>query len=111
MRRLFTLFTLGLSVLLTGCEEEAITSKSMKTGEQLYLYYCQDCHERKGPGARMERLAGKEPMKPYKVILLIKYGYNARHDMPAFREFTDEQAALLAQHVVNMQLENNKKLN
>lgn len=96
--------------MLTGCEEEAITPKSMKSGDQLYGYYCMDCHEKKGPGARMERIAGKEPMKPYKVILLIKYGYNARHNMPAFHDFSDEQAAMLAQYVVNMQIQNNQNL-
>lgn len=54
----------------------------------------------------MERLAGKKPMSTHKVILLIKYGYNARHSMPAFKEFSDEQADLLAEHVVQMQTEN-----
>jgi len=107
MRSLITLLSsLALLTLLSGCEEEAITPDKMKSGAELYDYYCKTCHEKKGPGARMEHLAGKKPMKPYKVILLIKYGYNARHNMPAFKDFSDEKAAMLAQYVVQMQTEN-----
>lgn len=110
MRIFLSLFMVLLAFTLSGCDEEPITAAQMKSPEKLYDYYCKSCHEKQGPGARMEKLAGKTPMKPYKVILLIKYGYEARHNMPAFQEFSDEQAATLAQYVVNMQLENNRKL-
>ncbi|MGH1461639.1 MAG: c-type cytochrome [Neptuniibacter sp.] len=109
MRSLITLITVLSIALLTGCEEEAITPDRMKSGAELYGYYCESCHAKQGPGARMEKIAGKDPMPAYKIILLIKYGYNARHNMPAFHDFSDEKAALLAQYVVQMQTENYKK--
>lgn len=109
MRSLIKSFTaVALVFLLLGCEEEAITPDKMKTGAELYDYYCKACHEKKGPGAYMERYASKEPMTAHKVILLVKYGYNARHSMPAFQEFSDEQANMLAEYVVNLQTVNHQ---
>lgn len=105
MRSLITLVILS-TCLLTGCEDEAITPDKMKTGAELYGYYCKACHEKSGPGASMEHYSSKEPMSEHKVILLIKYGYNARHNMPAFKEFSDEKADMLAKYVVQMQTEN-----
>lgn len=112
MRSLIKLLTaVVLLTALTGCEDEAITPDKMKTGAELYEYYCKACHEKQGPGAMMERYASKEPMTVHKVILLIKYGYNARHNMPAFKEFSDEQADMLATYVVGLQAENHRNLN
>lgn len=103
--RFFTLLlTLCGSLLLTGCDRE-IPPERMKSGEDLYNYYCKTCHENRGPGAHMEYLADQEPMKPYKIILMIKYGYNQdKHSMPVFDQLSEEQADAVARHVVMLQM-------
>lgn len=98
------LFSITLS-LLTGCtdKEEEITPNKMKTGKELYIYYCRDCHAKKGPGAYMESFSNRKPMRSYKVILMVKYGYSSTHQMPIFSQFNDKQTAMVAQYVVNLQ--------
>lgn len=105
----FSLFILSLSIL-TGCQEEAITPDKMKSGQELYVYYCKGCHEKKGLGPFMEHRTGK-PMKPYKVILMVKYGYSSSHQMPIFKQFNDKQTAMVAQYVVNLQQMHYQKQN
>ncbi|WP_299180280.1 cytochrome c [uncultured Neptuniibacter sp.] len=93
------------SLILAGCDRETPPEK-MTAGEDIYGYYCKNCHENKGPGANMERFAGKQPMKPYKIILMIKYGFNQdSHSMPLFDQLSEEQADAVARYVVSLQME------
>lgn len=92
-----------LSVFLLGCDRE-IPPERMTSGEDLYNYYCKDCHMRKGPGAYMEHYSGNTPMKPYKILLLIKYDYHSgQHSMPPFKQISDKQADALAQYTIDLQ--------
>lgn len=94
------------SVLLLGCDKE-IPPERMKSGEDLYNYYCKDCHMRKGPGAYMEHYAGSKPMKPYKILLLIKYDFKkSQHSMPTFKQLSDKQADALTDYIIELQTAN-----
>lgn len=85
------------AIFLVGCEKQT-PPEQMKSGKDLYGYYCADCHTRKGPGANMERLADKDPMKTYKIILMIQYGYDQGHQMPVFEQLSEKQAGAVAQY-------------
>lgn len=103
MRTLSALILTLSCLLISGCEQE-LTPDRMTSGEDLYNYYCMNCHEQHGPGAHMERYADKEPMKPYKIILMIKFGYNQdKHSMPVFDQLSEEQADAIARHVIYLQ--------
>lgn len=103
MRRL-SLALLTISALaLTGCERE-LSPQEMTSGEDLYTYYCKDCHAKNGFGAYMENYAGSKPMEAYKIILMIKYGYSkGKHSMPVFSQLSEQQADAVAQYVVKLQ--------
>ena len=101
-KQILSILTLSLSaIFLIGCDKQT-PPEQMKSGEELYGYYCLDCHARKGPGAYMERYADKEPMKAYKIILMIKYGYDQGHQMPVFEQMSEKQAGAVAQYAHNL---------
>ncbi|WP_415899262.1 c-type cytochrome [Neptuniibacter sp. QD48_11] len=103
MRSLALSLLCTTALLLSGCDRE-IPPERMKSGEDLYGYYCKECHTKHGPGAYMEKFAGKEPMEAYKIILMIKYGYNKeKHSMPVFDQLSEKQADAVAQYVVKLQ--------
>ena len=92
-----------MATLISGCNEE-IPPERMKSGADLYNYYCKNCHMLKGPGAEMEHYSGDQAMKPYKVMLLIKFGSNTtKHSMPQFTQLSDEQAGAVADYTVSLQ--------
>lgn len=98
------LITLLLSLMLLGCNDEK-TPAELSSGEELYNYYCKDCHATKGPGPYMENYSRDKAMKPYKVILMIKYGYNQeKHSMPIFNQLSEQQADAIARYVVGLQV-------
>lgn len=93
-----------LSLMLLGCNDEK-TPAELSSGEELYNYYCKDCHATKGPGPYMENYSRDKAMKPYKVILMIKYGYNQeKHSMPTFDQLSEQQADAIARYVVGLQI-------
>lgn len=93
-----------LSFLLGGCGEEEIPPAKMTSGKDLYNYYCKNCHEQRGPGASMEKASDKEPMKPYKIVLMIKYGYEKdKHGMSVFDQLSEKQADAVARYAVELQ--------
>jgi mono/diheme cytochrome c family protein len=104
MRLIKTLSLLTLSLSLYGCFDEK-APEQLTSGQELYDYYCKNCHATKGPGANMEYYSREKAMKPYKVILMIKYGYNQeKHSMPTFNQLSEKQADAIARHVVDLQI-------
>ena len=75
----------------------------MTSGEALYNYYCKTCHAENGPGAYMEKQQG-EPTEPYKIVLMIKYGYDKeKHGMFSFSQLSENQADKLARYTFLLQ--------
>ncbi|WP_286236774.1 c-type cytochrome [Neptuniibacter halophilus] len=95
--------TLLGSLLLTGCFDE--DPAQLSSGEDLYAYYCKNCHQQEGAGAYLENLSNQTHMEHYKIILMIKYGYNQdKHPMPVFNQLSEAQADAVARYVVGIQL-------
>eukprot|EP00764_Aduncisulcus_paluster_P000343 gnl/Carplike_NY0171/1047_a1433_621.p4 GENE.gnl/Carplike_NY0171/1047_a1433_621~~gnl/Carplike_NY0171/1047_a1433_621.p4 ORF type:complete len:110 (+),score=5.83 gnl/Carplike_NY0171/1047_a1433_621:40-369(+) len=89
------------ALLLSGCEETP--PERMKTGEEIYNYYCKSCHEQKGPGAEMERYSGTTAPKPYKVMLMIKFDKStSKHHTTTFNQLSDEQAEAVSEYTVSL---------
>jgi len=83
-----------------GCQDKL---QPLKTADQLYDYYCKQCHQQKGAGAYLENLSAEQrTMQTYQVILMIRYNEPGSHPMASFDQINDEQANLLAEYVVKL---------
>ncbi|GAA0695973.1 hypothetical protein GCM10009104_24840 [Marinobacterium maritimum] len=93
---LLTLTGLGLS----GCGETP--PERLKEGDELYAYYCRNCHEQKGMGPYLEQLPlTATSLKQHEVVLMIKHGYPQGHrSMPVFPQLSHEQADALALYIL-----------
>ena len=93
-----------ISLLLSACSSEK-DPRLLRKGDELYAYYCKECHARVGLGAYYEQLPNDRPrLQSYQVVLMIKYGYDIDgHRMPEFTHLSDEQADALAEYVVAIQ--------
>jgi mono/diheme cytochrome c family protein len=87
-------------LLLTGCGDPP--PGQMKQGDELYTYYCQNCHQQSGLGPFLERLPPTEPpLQRHEIVLMIKHGYEQRKThMPTFSQLSDQQADALAAFVI-----------
>lgn len=95
------LFLLSL-LFLTACEREVPPSK-MTSGDQLYAYYCQECHTYRGLGAELQNLpAGVSQLQVHDVVLIIKHGYQFGHPMGHFPDLSNEQANTVATYAVDL---------
>ncbi len=91
-----------LAFILNGCGAD--DPARMKKGDELYSYYCKDCHLKSGLGAFYENLPKERTkMQDYEIVLMIKHGYSSGHQMPVFTQLSDEQADALARYVVEIQ--------
>jgi len=105
MLKRFILLTV-LTFTLSGCNDDS--PERMKAGDQLYGYYCQQCHVKKGLGANMEHIsAERRNLKDYEIVLMIKYGYQMGHEVNSFSQLSDDQAQAIATHVVKLMQEQN----
>lgn len=88
--------------LLTGCDREP-NPKNMTRGDQLYAYYCQECHTYRGLGAQLQNLPpGVSQLQVHDVVLIVKHGAQLGHPMGTFPGLTDEQAFTVAEYAVAM---------
>lgn len=105
MRVLTLLASVTALLLLSGCDQtpdpKSLT-RSLKTGNDLYAYYCKDCHRNRGLGPHLENLPVTErSLKDYEIMLIIKFGYSDRHSMPSF-DLSDENAEAIAEYLVQV---------
>lgn len=90
-----------ISTFLIGCGEK--DPSRLKTGEELYSYYCMDCHKKENLGGYFENYPKKaRPLKDYEIVLIIKYGYSNGHSMPVFSQLSDAQADTVARYAVSL---------
>ncbi|WP_027858868.1 c-type cytochrome [Marinobacterium jannaschii] len=89
--------------LIAGCGEKS--PQYMFSGDELYGYYCLECHQSRGPGARLEnRDHSQPPLEAHELFVLIKYGYHQRHkNLPSFPELSPRQTDRLAEYVLQLQ--------
>lgn len=100
MRRISLALLILATSLLAGCEKPFDPSK-LTGGEELYSYYCMECHKRNGLGEHLEQVpVNKAPLKDYEIVLIIKYGYNKSHAMPTFGNLSAEQADAIATYLI-----------
>jgi len=102
--RRFTLTAITLSLaLLAGCGERA--PKHLLAGDRLYDFYCQECHQNRGPGAHLEKRDQSKPaLEAHELFVLIRYGYHLRHkNLPSFPELTPIQTDRLVSYVIELQ--------
>ncbi|TVQ69623.1 MAG: hypothetical protein EA373_08330 [Oceanospirillales bacterium] len=89
-------------VLISGCDRET-SPKNMTRGDQLYAYYCQECHTYQGLGAQLQNLPpGVSQLQVHDVVLIIKHGAQLGHPMGRFPGLTDQQAFTVAEYAVAM---------
>ena len=99
-RRLPCLLLALTGLGLSGCGETP--PERLKKGDELYSYYCRNCHEQQGMGPFLEQL----PLTPaslqrHEVVLMIKHGYPQGHrGMPVFPQLSHEQADTLAHYIL-----------
>lgn len=102
MTRLLSVFLLLTLLLLSGCDREPSPAK-MTRGDQLYAYYCQECHTYRGLGAELQNLpAGVSQLQVHDVVLIIKHGYQFGHPMGHFPNLSNEQAVTVAEYAVEL---------
>lgn len=93
---------------LSACSEK--DPLKLQQGDELYRYYCMQCHIKNGVGARYENLpTNRKKMASYEIVLMIKHGYDMGHNMPFFDQLSDEQADAIAEYVVTIQHNNQIK--
>jgi len=87
-------------LLLTACSDPP--PERMKQGDQLYAYYCQNCHQQTGLGPFLEQVPLTErSLQRHEIVLMIKHGYDQGHKhMPTFSQLSDLQADALAAFVI-----------
>lgn len=96
-----------LSILIAGCNEK--NPLDLTQGDELYRYYCAQCHIKNGIGAMYEHLPeNRKKMASYEIVLMIKHGYSMGHQMPIFDQLSDEQADTIAEYVVAIQQNGNR---
>lgn len=101
MRALPLLTSFSILALLSGCEKTTDPG-SLKSGPELYAYYCKECHRNRDLGPHLENLPLTEnSLKDYEIMLIIKFGYNDRHSMPAF-DLSDENAEAIADYLIEV---------
>ncbi|GAA0791413.1 c-type cytochrome [Marinobacterium sediminicola] len=96
--RLLLLPLTGL--ILSGCSDPS--PQQLKKGDELYSYYCRNCHEVKGLGPFLEQLPlTASSLKQHEVVLMIKHGYPQGHEaMPVFTQLSHEQADAVARFIL-----------
>jgi len=102
--RSFTLIAVIFSLtMVTGCGERS--PKHLLAGDKLYDFYCQECHQSRGPGSHLEkRDQSKPPLEAHELFVLVRYGYHLRHkNLPSFPELTPIQTDRLVSYVVELQ--------
>ncbi|WP_168926827.1 c-type cytochrome [Nitrincola schmidtii] len=88
--------------LISGCDREP-SPKNMTRGDQLYAYYCQECHTYQGLGAQLQNLPpGVNQLQVHDVVLIIKHGAQLGHPMGRFPGLSDQQAFTVAEYAVAM---------
>lgn len=87
-------------LLLTACGDPP--PERMKQGDQLYAYYCQNCHQQTGLGPFLGQVPLTErSLQRHEIVLMIKHGYDQGHKhMPTFSQLSDLQADALAAFVI-----------
>ncbi|WP_417583482.1 c-type cytochrome [Nitrincola sp.] len=89
-------------LFLTACDAEVPPAK-MTSGDQLYAYYCKECHTYQGLGAELQNLpAGVSQLQVHDVVLIIKHGYQFGHPMGHFPDLSNEQANTVARYAVDL---------
>lgn len=88
--------------LLSGCFSNEPTDSL--DGEELYSYYCQQCHKKDGSG---DQLAGfpankRTQLQEEQVVLLIRNGDPARPAMPTFPQLSEEQASAVVDYLFSL---------
>lgn len=88
------------ALLLAGCGDPP--PERMKRGDQLYTYYCQNCHQQENLGPFMEQIPVTEhSLQQHEIVLMIKHGYKQGHQhVPTFSQLSDQQADALATFVI-----------
>ncbi|MBR9829206.1 MAG: cytochrome c [Oceanospirillales bacterium] len=95
---LLLLAATGLS--LSACSEPS--PEQLSRGDELYAYYCQNCHQQQGLGPLLEQLPlTPRSLKRHEIILMIKHGYSQGHgSMPVFPQLSDTQADAIAHYIL-----------
>ncbi|QEW05436.1 c-type cytochrome [Nitrincola iocasae] len=89
-------------LFLTACDADIPPAK-MTSGEQLYGYYCRECHTYRGLGDELQNLpVGISQLQVHDVVLIIKHGYQFGHPMGHFPDLSDEQANTVARYAVDL---------
>ncbi|SIS45349.1 c-type cytochrome [Neptunomonas antarctica] len=90
------------TIIATGCSEK--NPLKLEEGNELYSYYCMQCHIKNGVGAMYEYLPpDRQKLASHEIVLMIKYGYDMGHNMPMFDQLSAEQADAIAEYVVAIQ--------
>lgn len=100
------LILISTLILISGCDRKP-DPKKMTRGDQLYAYYCQECHTYQGLGAQLQNLPpGVAQLEVNDVILIIKHGITSfGHPMGHFPDLSDQQALTVAEYAVQLRRE------
>lgn len=87
-----------------GCSRDHHDHPNLSTGEQLYNYHCAECHGEKGTGNLFEGIPANilTEKSEQGIIEYMTTGTGHERDMPVFATMPDEEARLIAEHLLTL---------
>lgn len=102
------LSTLTTCLLLAACGPR--DPARMKSGEELYDYYCRSCHAEHNLGPQLELLpSDRAQLKPHELVLMMLHDYTRPSQHPDIRlpQLSPEQADAVAQYAYSLSHQGN----
>lgn len=74
--------------------------RQLKRGDELYDYYCRECHRHSTVGARLEGIPpGVQGPQAHELVLMIRHGHALDHPPVHLPQLTPEQADAIAGYI------------
>lgn len=72
----------------------------LERGDELYDYYCLECHRQSTAGARLEGIPpGVQGPQAHELVLMIRHGHALDHPPVHLPQLTSEQADAIAAYI------------
>ncbi|MBS98169.1 MAG: hypothetical protein CMI01_05780 [Oceanospirillaceae bacterium] len=88
----------SLAALTAACSQP--DPARLKTGDELYDYYCRSCHQENGLGEYLENLTHPVQVQHHELVLIIRSGYRFEHPPLHLPQLSPEQADAVVKYAM-----------